>query len=185
MNSLHCFVCVAAPLLKHKIQRFSLIKAQLLESMEALNMRLSDMAAAHGHLVSLPTRGSCLSWFMRRALTCIVCSPNTAAEKAAYSPDDLWSMLKWTFNCNYMNVVSGMTRVWGLRETERERNGVRRVSVTLALSWHWLVSLPPGDDGIFTEHVGRGEREKLECGQGPRIPHTHAGNLCIFSMSCV
>lgn len=46
---------------------------------------------------------------------------------------------------------------WGGEQGVRWGNSVRRVSVMLAVSWRWLVSPPPGDDGIFTERVGRME----------------------------
>lgn len=37
----------------------------------------------------------------------------------------------------------------------------------------------------YLQNMWGGGGEKLERGQAARIPHTHAGNLCIFSMSCV
>lgn len=53
-----------------------------------------------------------------------------------------------------------MTRVGGcVKEGAGGWGSVRRVSVMLAVSWPQLASPPPGDDGIFTECVGRVERD--------------------------
>lgn len=55
-------------------------------------------------------------------------------------------------------------------------SSVRHVSVMLAVSWPSLVSPPPGDDGIFTERVGRMEwDERTARRPGSSISHACAG----------
>ncbi len=95
--------------------------------------------------------------------------------------------------CIYLSIQSrslmiegGGLLYWEVEGRASRGNSVRHVSVMLAVSWPWLVSPPPGDDGIFTERVGR-SRVRLKGGQAPWLLRLTrmCRYFCIFKMWCV